>query len=108
MAKGWSVSGVSACIPQCSIPNSIYMLILNVLQPHLPVQCDCSPSPSFPFPPSSFLSPLPSPPFPFPSPPPPFPLFSLPLHSFFLFTSLFFFPSTPHSLLLLSSTLSLC
>src|SRR5258705_8347044 len=42
-------------------PNSIYMIVLNVLhsprrklrmklQPHLPVQCDCSPSPSFPSP----------------------------------------------------------
>src|SRR5260370_5255917 len=39
-------------------PNSIYMIVLNVLhsprrklrmklQPHLPVQCDCSPSPFF-------------------------------------------------------------
>src|SRR5260370_19061276 len=58
MAKGWSVSGVSACIPQCSIPNSIYMIVLNVLQPHLPVQCDCSPSPSFPSPLLSFYPPF--------------------------------------------------
>src|SRR5260221_7429388 len=39
-------------------PNSIYMIVLNVLhsprrklsmklQPHLPVQCDCSPFPPF-------------------------------------------------------------
>src|SRR5258708_22663346 len=39
-------------------PNSIYMIVLNVLhsprrklrmklQPHLPVQCDCSPPPLF-------------------------------------------------------------
>src|SRR6266446_3052205 len=39
-------------------PNSIYMIVLNVLhsprrklsmklQPHLPVQCDCSPPPPF-------------------------------------------------------------
>src|SRR5260221_14087822 len=51
-------------------PNSIYMIVLNVLhsprrklsmklQPHLPVQCDCSLSPPFPSSPFSFL-PLPS------------------------------------------------
>src|SRR5258708_2116401 len=56
-------------------PNSIYMIVLNVLhsarrklsmksQPHLPVQCDCSPLPL-----SSCLPPL-------PHAPPPFPLLS--------------------------------
>src|SRR5258705_7500476 len=89
MAKGWSVSGVSACIPQCSIPNSIYMIVLNVLQPHLPVQCDCSPSPPFPSPLLSFFPPFLPPPPP-PPPPPPLPsLFSL-LFLFLLFFSSFF------------------
>src|SRR5260221_14570794 len=54
-------------------PNSIYMIVLNVLhsprrklrmklQPHLPVQCDCSPFPSSPslllsfYPPPSFFA----------------------------------------------------
>src|SRR5258708_25327394 len=67
MAKGWSVSGVSVCIPQCSIPNSIYMIVLNVLQPHLAVQCDCSPSPSFPSPLLSFYPPFLPLPLPLPS-----------------------------------------
>src|SRR5258708_40079461 len=58
----------------------------NVLQPHLPVQCDCSPSPSFPSPLLSFYPPLPSSP-----PSPPFPFLPLPLPlSFLLFSSLFF------------------
>src|SRR5258708_26295443 len=52
-------------------PNSIYMIVLNVLhsprrklsmklQPHLPVQCDCSPPPLSSSLPSLPHSPLPS------------------------------------------------
>src|SRR5258707_6615402 len=57
------VEGMLGYCPIPLYPNSIYMIVLNVLhsprrklsmklQPHLPVQCDCSPSPpssSFPF-----------------------------------------------------------
>src|SRR5260370_39887070 len=83
-------------------PNSIYMIVLNVLhsarrklsmelQPHLPAQCDCSPPPL-----SSCLPPLPhapllslSSPFllpPLPSSPPslPSPFLALPLPLSFL------------------------
>src|SRR5258705_1026622 len=53
-------------------PNSIYMIVLNVLhsarrklsmklQPHLLVQCDCSPFPHFLFPSSPSSSPPSSP-----------------------------------------------
>src|SRR5258705_3843265 len=60
-------------------PNSIYMIVLNVLhsprrklrmklQPHLPVQCDCSPPPL-----SSSLPSLPHPPPPLPPYPSPLP-----------------------------------
>src|SRR5258705_1475397 len=94
MAKGWSVSGVSACIPQCSIPNSIYMIVLNVLQPHLAVQCDCSPFPSF-------LSPL----LPFSSPPSAFTLYSLELYSFFLYIAFVIMVSHSHNNLLLVASI---
>src|SRR5258708_11239788 len=94
MAKGWSVSGVSVCIPQCSIPNSIYMIVLNVLQPHLAVQCDCSPSPSFPSPLLSFYP-----------PPSVFAMDCLTIDSYWLCTSLFIIP--PSSPLLIFSLPSL-
>src|SRR5258707_1929457 len=74
-------------------PFLVYMIVLNVLQPHLPVQCDCSPSPSFPSPLLSFYPPflplpLPSPSLSFPSPPSLSFLFSLPSSFFFLSTFL--------------------
>src|SRR5260221_4334649 len=97
---------VRSPFPQLPIPPSPYSclsIMLNVLQPHLPVQCDCSPSPSFPFSPPSFLSPLPSLPFPSPPPPPSFPLLFLPLLSFFFFLSSFFFLPSPPSLSLFLS-----
>src|SRR5258706_9024829 len=58
-------------------PNSIYMIVLNVLQPHLVVQCNYNPSHSFV---SSLLSSFPPPPLfssPSPCPPSPFLLTSL-------------------------------
>src|SRR5260221_14399632 len=94
------------------------MIVLNVLhnarrksrmklQPHLPVQCDCSPPPlssslpslphapllslSFPFTPPSFLSPFPS--LPFSCPPPPFFSPPSPLPLFFFSSFLFIIPS---------------
>ncbi len=94
----------------CPIPSpftpTLYTwlyLILNVLQPHLPVQCDCSPSPSFPFTPPSFLSPFPSLPFPCTPPPSVFPMDCLPIDSYCICTSLFIIPPSPHSLLLVPS-----
>src|SRR5258708_1817719 len=65
----------------------------NVLQPHLPVQCDCSPSPSFPSPLLSFYPPflpLPLPSLPFPCTPSPsvFPMDCLPIDSYCICTSL--------------------
>src|SRR5260221_9692897 len=79
-------------------------------QPHLPVQCDWSPSPpfphpflpflmpppfpllSFPFTPSSFLSPFPALPFPCTPPPSVFPMDCLPIDSYCISTSLFIIP----------------
>src|SRR5258707_15696678 len=104
----------------CSIPiypHSIYMISLNLLhsprrklsmklQPHLPVQCDCSPPPlssslpslphapllslSFPFSPPSFLSPFPSLPLSCTPPPSVFPMDCLPIDC--ICTSLFIIP----------------
>src|SRR5258708_30818974 len=71
-------------------PNSIYMIVLNVLQPHLAVQCDCSPSPSFPPPLLSFYP-----------PPSLFAMDCLPIYSFLIFISLFIIiPPSPPPLLL--------
>src|SRR5260370_2703909 len=94
------VEGILGYFPIQLYPNSIYMIVLNVLhsprrklsmklQPHLPVQCDCSPPPlssSLPSLPHSaplslpllFISlflplPLPLPPYPSASSPPHFP-----------------------------------
>src|SRR5258708_31617932 len=80
-------------------PNSIYMIVINVLdsarrklsmklQPHLPVQCDCSPP--FPHPflpflmPPSFPSPFLLPPLPSSPPSLPSPCLALPLPLSFL------------------------
>src|SRR5260370_23288124 len=96
-------------------PNSIYMIVLNVLhsarrklsmklQPHLPVQCDCSPPPL-----SSCLPPLPHAPLlslssPFLLPPLPFPPLSFPSPSpsfFSLFPPYFFLFPLPFPFFLL-------
>src|SRR5258707_11928918 len=95
------------------------MIVLNVLhsarrklsmklQPHLPVQCDCSPpfltpsSPSScpppfpllssPFTPPSFLSPFPALPFSCTPPPSVFAMDCLPIDSYWICTCLFIIP----------------
>src|SRR5260221_5139989 len=88
---------VRSPFPQLPIPPSPYSclsIMLNVLQPHLPVQCDCSPSPSFPFSPPHFSPPPPSRPLRSYPPPPRLLLTFLSFHYFRHLPSLFL-PS-PH------------